>query len=160
MNIEQRSKKNILDLIKYLFEKYIEHKYQENSKYENLLQEVIAAGFNDEDLNKASDWLYDLFSQQKVMEKNPPQKNSVHIFTDEECFKIDKKCRNLIFHLESEKMLSPIARELVISLLMGLENQKVTIEQVKLVIIMVLSNQKDQHYSLACIEKLVLNNYF
>lgn len=159
-NIEQQNKENILDLIIYLFEKYAENKYQENIEYEKLRQDVINAGFNNEDLNKASDWLCGLFSQQKNMEKNPPQQNSVHIFTAEECSKINKECRNLIFRLESEKMLTPITRELVISRLMELEPPKVNIEQAKLVVVMVLSNQQDQHYALACVEKLVLNNYF
>lgn len=160
MNIEQQTKENILDLIMYLFERHAQKKCEIDLKYETLLQELIDAGFNDRDLNKASNWLGGLFSQQDGLEKNPPQKSSVRVFTFEECLKIGKECRNLILRLERVKILNPTTRELTISRLMELGKKQITVAQAKLVILMVLSNQSNKHHALACIENLVLNNYF
>jgi Smg protein len=157
MNIEEQSiEENIINVLMYLFENHMQSSCKIEADQSVLSLELYQAGFQQESVRKAFNWLSELILQQYDMQQHPPQQTSIRIFDREECFKIDKLCRNLILRLEHEKILCPLTRELVISRIMQLDCDMVSINQVKWVVLMVLFNQPDKRGVMSCMESLVL----
>ena len=59
----------------------------------------------------------------------------------EECARLDAGCRGLLLSLERGGILSPTQREIVIERLLALDSEELSLEQVKWVVLMVLSCQ-------------------
>jgi Smg protein len=158
MNIEEQlTEENVLNVLMYLFENHMQNSCKIDIDQNLLSLELRKAGFQHESIRRAFDWLSELTSRQYDMQQHPPQQGSIRVFDAEECFKIDKLCRNLIIRLESIEILHPITRELVISQIMQLKGI-VSVNQVKWVILIVLFNQPDKKGILNCMENLVLTD--
>lgn len=157
MNIDL-IKENMLGVLMYLFENHMQNSCDIKTDKKKLSLELRQAGFKSEAINKAFNWLSELTIQQQIIRQNPPQNRSFRIFTDEECKKLDKHCRNLLLYLEKIKILNSETRELVISQLMQLDEKMVHRSQIKWVTLVILFNQPDQKDALTCMESLILND--
>ena len=156
MNIEEKTnKETILNILMYLFENHMQNDCQIDLDQNLLSFELNQIGFDNESICKAFCWLSELFLKQYDMQKYPPQKNSIRIFDKDECLKLDKLCRNLIMKLESVEILHPLTRELVISQIMQLDVDAVSINQLKWVILMILFNQPNKGGVLDYMENLI-----
>ena len=63
---------------------------------------------------------------------------------EQELARLDAQCRGLLASLESAGILSPSQREIVIDRLLALDAEELDLEQVKWVVLMVLSSQPGQ----------------
>ena len=114
--------------------------------------ELLEAGFESCEVNKAFDWLDSLSLQQAV-------KSSVtatfRIFCSQEISKLDLECRNLILFLEQNGILNSVNREIVIDRAMALENEEISMEKLKWIVLMILLSQPDEEIAFSRMEDIV-----
>ena len=137
----------MFELLIYMFENYLSSKNYID--YNNISLELKAAGFDNEDIEDAFDW----FSQLKAMsDKNPTEKRSfqnenLRIFTDKEYKKIAADGLGFVLFLEQAKVLTPSEREIIIDRAMALNQNIITIDEVRWVVMMALwNNGKENDY--------------
>ena len=156
MSKRQIYRENMLEVLMYLFENHMQNNCHINISVDKLAIELQQIGFKNETIQRALNWLTNLAVQQHSITNNPPQATSIRIFSEEECQKMDKKCRSLILNLEQANILTSRTRELVITQLMQLDRERIDLAQVKWVTLMVLFNQPDQKQALLQMEQLIL----
>jgi Smg protein len=145
-------KENIFDVLMYLFENYMEDEIEMFPDSDVIRTELLEAGFESCEVNKAFDWLDSLSLQQAV-------KSSVtatfRIFCSQEISKLDLECRNLILFLEQNGILNSVNREIVIDRAMALENEEISMEKLKWIVLMILLSQPDEEIAFSRMEDIV-----
>jgi Smg protein len=68
----------------------------------------------------------------------------VRVFSDSELARLSTECRGLLLRLESAHVLTPQQREIVIERMLALDADEPDTEQLKWVVLMVLSSQPGQ----------------
>jgi len=145
-------KENIFDVLMYLFENYMEDEIEMFPNSDVIRTELLEAGFESCEVNKAFDWLDSLSLQQAL-------KSSVtttfRIFCVQEIAKLDMECRNLIMFLEQNGILNSVNREIVIDRAMALENEEISMEKLKWIVLMILLSQPDEEIAFSRMEDIV-----
>ncbi len=150
-------KDSVLHVLMYLFHNQI----QNNCALENpdsLVDHLESAGFILPAINRAIGWLADLTDTSLPEAMVAPQENSFRLYTPYEIELLGEACINFIVHLEKEKILTPITREVVINQTMELQAEGIDLSLMKWVCLMVLYNQPQHAAALAAMELLVLEN--
>lgn len=150
-------KQNVFDVLMYLFENYMEDEigFEED---QDVLQEVLLeAGFRQNEIGKAFDWLEGLAELQDEAMPVAVPSGSLRVYSEPELEKIDTECRGFILFMEQMGVLDSATREMVIDRVMALEEDEVDLEQLKWVILMVLFNQPGREAAFAWMEDLVLD---
>lgn len=133
----------MFDILMYLFETYIHSDAELLVDQEELTEELTRAGFHQEEIYKALNWLEKLADLQNS-DENPylcrDVQNSIRIYTQEEMTRLDTECRGFLLYLEQIKLLSSVTREMVIDRVMELDNSEFDLEDLKWVVLMVLFN--------------------
>ena len=137
----------MFELLIYMFENYLSSKNYID--YNNVSMELEAAGFDNEDIEDAFDW----FSQLKVMSDKTPlakgifNNENLSIFTEKEYKKISSDGLGFILFLEQAKILTPAEREIIVDRAMALNQNIITIDEVRWVVMMALwNNGKENVY--------------
>jgi Smg protein len=127
----------MFDILVYLFENY----YQTDAypDQDTLERKLHAAGFENDDIHDALDWLNDLTC---VPEQGLPEslnsRASFRGYNGEETGKLSLESRGFIAFLESARILTPLLRELVIERAMALPDEVVRLDKFKVIALMVL----------------------
>jgi len=150
-------KEDILDVLMYLFEHYLEDEDIEQIDYDQdtLRSELTQAGFHGGQITKALDWLESLAMQQDEDTLTRHSRSAIRVYAPAECERLDVECRGFLLFLEQVGVLEPASRELVIDRAMALDTDEFSLEQLKWVILMVLFNQPGQEAAFAWMEDLV-----
>lgn len=149
-------KENILDVLMYLFENYMDRDPDIIPDQESLKVELVHAGFSNSEVEKAFDWLDGLAAmKEQVLENGVPARRSLRVFTARESKKLSRECRGFLMYLEQIGVLDPNNRELVIDRVMALDGDEIDLPQLKLIILMALFNQPGQEAAFAWIEDQV-----
>jgi Smg protein len=148
-------KENVLDVLMYLFENYIDAEEQPEPDQSEIRDELSGAGFADTEIDHALDWLDALAANQDNFAFQPQTENGTRIFHHTEIARLDPSCRGFIIYLEQIGILSPPQREILIDRLMALESADIDVEQIKWVVLMVLFSQPGQEQAYARMEDLV-----
>lgn len=145
-------KENIFDVLMYLFENYMEGEIELLPDSDVIRTELMEAGFDQIEVNKAFDWLESLSMQRTI---NPTVTTAFRIYCPEEKEKLDKECLNFIMFLEHNGILNSANREIVIDRAMALENEEISIEKLKWIVLMVLLSQPDEEIAFSRMEDIV-----
>ncbi|MDJ0795107.1 MAG: DUF494 domain-containing protein [Woeseiaceae bacterium] len=148
-------KENVLDVLMYLFETYVDTEDDPEPDQNELRIELSRAGFGDVEIERALDWLDALTDQQESLAYGAQTAHGTRIFNDFEHERLDTHCRGYITYLEQIGILSPPQRELLIDRLLALETADIDVEQIKWVVLMVLFSQPGQELAYARMEDLV-----
>jgi Smg protein len=149
-------KENILDVLMYLFENYMDREPEILPDQDSLKVELVHAGFSNSEVDKAFDWLDGLASLKgRALESGFPARHSLRVYTDQESKKLGRECRGFLMYLEQIGVLDPSNRELVIDRVMALDGDEIDLPQLKLIILMALFNQPGQEAAFAWIEDQV-----
>ena len=148
-------KENILDVLMYLFENYINDEIEFDTDEESLRSELQEAGFRHGEITKAFQWLEGLTGLQNSDVLPPATMGSLRIYTDKEIEKLDLESRGFLMFLEQTGVLDHATREMVIDRVMALEEDEIDLEQLKWVVLMVLFNQPGHEAAYAWMEDLV-----
>lgn len=134
----------MMDILMYLFETYIHSEVELMVDQDELADELLRAGFHQDDIYKALNWLEQLAQLQDA--ENTPYLSghmlatSQRIYTLAEMERLDVESRGFLIFLEQVNVLTPETREMVIDRVMELEAQEFVLEDLKWVILMVLFN--------------------
>ena len=148
-------KENVLDVLMYLFETYVDTEEDPEPDHNELRVELSRAGFGDAEIERALVWLDGLTDQQESLDYGNQTARGTRIFNDFEHDRLDASCRGYITYLEQIGILSAAQREILIDRLLALETADIDVEQIKWVVLMVLFSQPGQELAYARMEDLV-----
>ena len=150
-------KENVLDVLMYLFETYIDAEEEPEPDQNELRDELSRAGFGDSEIDRALEWLDGLTENHESFQYNPQTAHGTRIFNEVETARLDAGCRGFITYLEQIGILSPTQREILLDRLLALETPDIDVEQIKWVVLMVLFSQPGQELAYARMEDLVFD---
>jgi len=148
-------KENVLDVLMYLFETYVETEEEPEPDQHELRLELSRAGFGAAEIERALEWLDGLTDHQESLNYGNLSAHATRIYNDFELGRLDASCRGYITYLEQAGILSPPQRELLVDRLLALETADIDVEQIKWVVLMVLFSQPGQEQAYARMEDLV-----
>ncbi len=145
-------KETIFDVLMYLFEHYMEDELELVPDSDSVRTELLGAGFEQSEVNKAFAWLESLSLQRAI---RPTISTSFRIFSTEEKVKLDLECRDLLMFLERTGILSSANREVVIDRALALDDEELSIEKLKWIVLLVLLSQPDEEIAFSRMEDIV-----
>ncbi len=151
-------KENVLDVLMYLFETYIDADEEPQADQNELRDELSRAGFGDTEIDRALEWLDGLAENHDGLTYNRQTRHGTRIYNDVEQTRLDTGSRGFITYLEQIGILSPPQREILIDRLLALETPDIDVEQIKWVVLMVLFSQPGQELAYARMEDLVFED--
>src|SRR5215472_9503134 len=146
---------SVLDILIYVFDRYMLDEVPEVPEREHLVRDLERAGFAQANVERALDWLADLAGERDRPPLDKGRGPTVRIFSDGELARLSTECRGFLFTLERLGILSPQQREIVIDRMLALDADELDTEQLKWVVLMVLSSQPGQDLAFERLEHLV-----
>ena len=129
------------DILVYLFENCQQAELAYDR--ERVAKKLSAAGFEDSDISEALYWLAGVLrAPQTVDTVLPDSRTSFRAYAPRELAKLDAGCRGFLITLEHSGILTPQTRELVIERSLAASGATLTLEQLKLIVLMVLWNRQ------------------
>jgi Smg protein len=157
----------VLDILIYVFDRYMFDEAPEVPEREALARDLESAGFGPANVERALDWLADLAGERNrapllpapeiADDGTPAQNRSLRLYSPMELARLSADCRGLLLSLEQAEILKPTQRELVIDRLLALDSEDLNLEQVRWIVLMVLSSQPGQEQACARMETLVFD---
>jgi Smg protein len=125
----------------YLFENCQQHELF-NEK-DQVAKKLSAAGFDDSDISEALTWIAGIArAPHRSFAPLPASGAAFRAYAPKELAKLDAECRGLLIYFEQSGILTPQMREHVIERALAANGDGLTLEQLKLVVLMVLWNQQ------------------
>ena len=147
-------RENVLDVLMYLFETYIETQDETEMDQEDLRGDLTEAGFNSNEIEKAFDWL-DKLNHTNSITDDLFDVSSNRVYSKIEMSRLSSSCRGFIEYLEQINILSFSQRELLIDRLLALNTNDIDIDQIKWIVLMILFSQPNQEKAYSRMEDLI-----
>ena len=127
----------MLDVLVYLFENYYHtESYPDN---DTLSRKLSAAGFENDDISEALDWLGGLARHtENPLPESLEASRSQRAFNSFEIAKLTTESRGFLAFLESAGILTPVLREMIIERAMAIDADLVGLEKFKVIVLIVL----------------------
>lgn len=149
---------NIVDVLIFLYENYMDGESQPPMDQDELEDELAQAGFSNGEIQKALQWLDELAAGVDTPQYHPHTGGSMRIYSEAECVKLDLEARGLLLFLEQNGILDPVSRELVIDRVLAIDHAGVSVEEVKWVVLLVLLNRPGKEAAFTQMEDMVYND--
>jgi len=147
-------RENVLDVLMYLFETYIETQDETEMDHEDLRLDLTEAGFNSNEIEKAFDWL-DKLNHENSITADLSDVSSNRVYSRIEMSHLSSSCRGFIEYLEQINILTFRQRELLIDRLLALNTYDINIDQIKWIVLMILFSQPNQEKAYSRMEDLI-----
>tara|TARA_B100001057_G_scaffold69831_1_gene63711 strand:+ start:57902 stop:58375 length:474 start_codon:yes stop_codon:yes gene_type:complete len=147
-------RENVLDVLMYLFETYIETQDETEMDHEDLRLDLTEAGFNSIEIEKAFDWL-DKLNHENSITADLFDVSSNRVYSRIEMSRLSSSCRGFIEYLEQINILTFRQRELLIDRLLALNTYDINIDQIKWIVLMILFSQPNQEKAYSRMEDLI-----
>lgn len=132
----------MFDILVYLFESYVHAEACPES--DALARTLSDAGFEQEEISEALEWLAGLRRVARdIQPGTAPSAGSVRIYSTVELAQLDARCRGFLYLLEDAGVLGPAHRELVIERAIALHDFNITLNRLKVIVLMVLWQQEE-----------------
>ena len=149
-------KQSVLDVLLYLFENHIEDSETPLNR-DSLQQQMIDAGFPMREVLKAFDWVEALESERPPMAAQGDQQRPVRVYHPVESARLDADCQGFVHFLECNGIIDAERRELIIDRAMALDEEEISLEELKWVVLMVLFNEPGHEDAYAWMESLMFD---
>jgi Smg protein len=149
---------SVLDILIYVFDRYMLDEAPEVPEREELARDLAYVGFTHANVERALDWLADLacVRERALLDSSiDASAPAVRIFSEAELVRLSTECRGFLLTLERLGVLLPLQREIVIDRMLALDADELDTEQLKWVVLMVLSSQPGQDLAFQRLEDLV-----
>lgn len=131
----------MFDILMFLFESYFyAGSYPDSDK---LSLKLSAAGFEDEDINRALDWLSGLKQLTQAEYPAAINESGLRCYADLEIQRISPEALRFLAFWQENKVITPVEREMIIDRAVALGRDSLPLEKVKLIALMVLWNQHE-----------------
>src|SRR3979411_547163 len=122
----------MFDVLVYLFENYSQ--IETYPDQDTLERKLHAAGFENDDIDDALEWLNTLTDLPKeALPESLDARQSFRGYSADEATKSSLESRGFIAFLEGAKILTPLLRELIIERGMALPNDVVGLDKLKVI---------------------------
>lgn len=140
----------MIDVLVFLFENYFD--INTHPAPDTLVRKLSAAGFDPDEISLALDWLHELKTARPA--SFVADSRAIRIYTGDEQTKLAGGCLDFIVFLEGAGVVTAPLRELIIDRAMGIDDEQVSLEKFKIIVLMVLWSQ-DQDLEPLIIEELL-----
>ncbi len=124
----------MFDILVYLFENYFDSGNYPDSA--TLTRKLTIAGFADEDINQALEWLSELARHDiGNYPASLADSNSFRCYTEYETDRIDTEGRGFIFFLQQANIINALQRELLIDRVLSMDEDSSSLEKIKLIVL-------------------------
>ena len=129
------------DVLVYLFENCQQHELSHEK--DRVAKKLSAAGFDDSDISEALTWMAGVArGPHRSFAPLPSSGVAFRAYAPKELAKLDAECRGLLIYFEQSGILTAQMREHVIERALAATGDALTLEQLKLIVLMVLWNQQ------------------
>jgi Smg protein len=129
------------DILVYVFENC--QQYEVSHENDRVAKKLSAAGFDDSDISEALTWLAGVVrGPHRSVAPLPDSGAGFRAYAPKELARLDAECRGLLIYFEQSAILTPQTREHVIERALATTGDGLTVEQLKLIVLMVLWNQQ------------------
>jgi Smg protein len=129
------------DILVYLFENCQRAELADDR--ERVARKLSAAGFEHADISEALHWLAGVLRSPRVAHVPlPDARRSFRAFAPRELAKLDVECRGFVLTLEQSGILTAETREIVLERSLAASGHTLSLDQLKLIVLMVLWNQQ------------------
>lgn len=129
----------VFDILVYVFDRYMLEELPAETERETIERDLARVGFGEAKVTRALDWLADLADSRSAV-AGGPSSDSWRVYGAAELRRLDVECRSLLASLEHSGLLTAAQREIVLDRLMALDSDELSPDQVKWVVMMVLSS--------------------
>ena len=153
---------SVLEILIYVFDRYMLDATPEVPQRAHLVRDLERAGFAPAKVERALDWLTDLaFGQEReTVAGSDARAGGVRVFTDGELARLSTECRGLLLRLERARVLTAPQREIVIERMLALDADEPDTEQLKWVVLTVLSSQPGSELAVERLGGLIAQERF
>jgi len=132
----------MFDILMYLFESYFNAgSYPDPDK---LSVKLSAAGFEDDDINRALTWLSGLNQLSQTHYPDCINQSGLRSYAKLEIQSISPEGLHFISFWENNNMITPVEREMIIDRAVAFGRELLPLDKVKLIALMVLWNQHEE----------------
>ncbi|MDE2447900.1 MAG: DUF494 domain-containing protein [Gammaproteobacteria bacterium] len=145
----------VLKVLIYVYDHYMLADPADVPERRHMLEDLQKRGFSVSEVVQAMEWLSALVGDQRAVPDTPdvePDGAGLRIFADGELSRLSADCRAFLMLLDRQRVLTPQQRELVIERALALDVDEVEVEQLKWVVLLVLSSQPGQELAFARFE--------
>ena len=131
----------MFDVLVYLYENYGALHACPDS--DSLSKRLIDAGFDDEEISDALTWLsgLQLITSESVA-VGPESNRALRVYTDAEFERLGLEAVGFLSFMEQAAQLTPTQREIVIERALATDEAPVSLEMLKVIVLMVLWSQQ------------------
>jgi Smg protein len=110
---------------------------------ERVARKLSAAGFDDVEISAALTWLAGVArAPQRSLAPLPERSTAFRMYAPKELAVLDVECRGFLMYLEHSGILSPQNREHIIERALAAAGAALSLDQLKLIVLMVLWHQQ------------------
>jgi len=132
----------MFDILMFLFESYFyAGNYPDSDK---LSLKLSAAGFEDEDIHRALDWLSGLKQLNEADYPEAINHSGPRCYAELETKRISSESLRFLSFWENNKMISPVEREMILDRAIVLGRENLSLDKIKLIALLVLWNQHEE----------------
>ncbi|MFI4884995.1 MAG: DUF494 family protein [Steroidobacterales bacterium] len=149
---------SVLKVLIYVYDHYMLADPADVPERHHMLDDLQKRGFSVSDVVQAMEWLSALVGDQRSSPGTAdaePGGGALRIFADGELSRISADCRAFLMLLDRQHVLTPQQRELVIERALALDVDEIDVEQLKWVVLLVLSSQPGQEVAFARFESVM-----
>lgn len=147
---------SVLDILIYVFDRYMLEDTSDVPERDDLARDLELMGFGPASVERALDWLADLADVRLLGAEEPRRGTpSLRVYSEGELTRLSTESRGFLMDLERHGILTPPQREIVLERVLALDSEELDTEQIKWVVLMVLSSQPGQEQAFARMEDLV-----
>ncbi|HZT04699.1 MAG TPA: DUF494 domain-containing protein [Steroidobacteraceae bacterium] len=147
---------SVLKVLIYVYDHYMLGDPAGVPERRRMLEDLQKRGFSVSEVVAAMEWLSALVGDQRASSTadalSPP---GMRVFADGELSRLAPDCRAFLMLLDRQHVLTPQQRELVIERALALDVEEVDVEQLKWVVLLVLSSQPGQELAFARFESVM-----
>ncbi|MDP9108732.1 MAG: DUF494 domain-containing protein [Pseudomonadota bacterium] len=133
----------MFDVLVYLYETY--YRPDACPAPAALVKKLSAIGFEDDEISRALDWLTDLAQTADTLSeqypKQAPVSTGVRIYVPQELDALGTAAVGFIQFLEAAKLLNAVQREIVIERALAVSDSLISLDKLKVIVLMVLWSQ-------------------
>ncbi len=149
---------SVLKVLIYVYDHYMLADSAEVPERQHMLKDLQKRGFSVTEVVQAMEWLSALVGDQRASPAPGDVEadgSALRIFADGELSRLSADCRAFLMLLDRQHVLSPQQRELVIERALALDIDEVEVEQLKWVVLLVLSSHPGQELAFARFESVM-----
>jgi Smg protein len=149
---------SVLKVLIYVYDHYMLADPADVPARQHMLEDLQKRGFSVSEVVQAMEWLSALVGDQRAS-PGPLEADcsgeALRIFADGELARLSADCRAFLMMLDRQHVLTPQQRELVIERALALDIDEVEVEQLKWVVLLVLSSHPGQELAFARFESVM-----